>query len=64
MKVKQAEKRETSTLNHSLGVLPVLWSLFLLPLSEERSVFRGTGEEERGCERQMGEDRDKNLHLN
>lgn len=47
------EKRETSTLNHSLGVL-LLWSLFFLFSSVERSVFRGTREEERGCERQRG----------
>lgn len=41
---------------------------FFLFLSVERSVFRGTGEEERGCERQRGsrggENRDKNQHLN
>lgn len=47
--------REKEDRNHSLGVLLVLWSLFLfLFLSVERSVFRGTGEEERGCERQRG----------
>lgn len=48
------EKRETSTLNHSLGVLLLLWSLFFLFSSVERSVFRGTREEGRGCERQRG----------
>lgn len=59
----ESEERNIYLKPQSRCVAGAVVCLFLSS-SVERSVFRGTGEEERRCERQSrGGDRDKNLHL-